>query len=75
MSIKGIAVRLAKENILPVTRLSANLAKYRKQLHLGDGGYGDQTKVGLRPAALGVYVDGEAVFEASPDGQEADRST
>ena len=51
----------------------SNLAKYRKQLHLGEGGYGDQAKVGLRPAELGVYVDGEAVFEAAPDGQEAFR--
>ena len=34
-------------------------------------GYGDQAKVGLRPAELGVYVDEEAVFEATPDDQEA----
>ena len=50
----------------------SNLAKYRRQLHLGDG-YGDQHKIGLRPAEVGVYVDGEAVFEAAPDGQEAFR--
>ena len=31
----------------------SNLTKYRKQLHLGDGGYGDQAKVGLRHAELG----------------------
>ena len=40
----------------------SNLAKYRNQLHLGDGGYKDLAKVGLRLAEVGVYVDGEAVF-------------
>ena len=51
----------------------SNLAKYRNQLHLGDGGYKDLAKVGLRLAEVGVYVDGEVVFEAAPDGQEAFR--
>ena len=60
------------DGLLPdLCMFKSNLAKYRKQLHLGDGGYGDQAKVGLRPAALGVYADGEVVFEAAPDGQEA----
>ena len=50
----------------------SNLAKYRRQLHLRDGN-GDQHEAGLRPAEVGVYVDGEAVFEVAPDGQEAFR--
>ena len=58
--------------IADVCMFQSNLAKYRRQLHLGDG-YGDQHKIGLRPAEVGVYVDGEAVFEAAPDGQKAFR--
>ena len=58
--------------LVDVCMFQSNLAKYRRQLHLGDG-YGDQHKIGLRPAEVGVYVDGEAVFEAAPDGQEAFR--
>ena len=50
----------------------SNLDKFRRQLHLG-GEYGVQNKVGLRPAELGFFVDGEAVFEVSSDGQEAFR--
>ena len=51
----------------------SNLVKYRKLSQLGDGGYGEQSKVGLRPSDAGVFVDGEAVFEVAPDGQEAFR--
>ena len=42
--------------LVDVCMFQSNLAKYRRQLHLGDG-YGDQHKIGLRPAELGVYVD------------------